>query len=148
MSVPWTSRIAPSAHRSWNMSRIKSGNTAPEIAVRSMLHRLGYRFRLHHRRLPGRPDIVLKRHRAVVFVHGCFWHRHRGCKFAFVPKSNVVFWTTKFEGNVARDKEAIRRLQRDGWRVLVIWECTVSAPARLQRDINGFFRRIESEAAR
>jgi DNA mismatch endonuclease (patch repair protein) len=130
------------------MSRIKSGNTAPEIAVRSMLHRLGYRFRLHDRSLPGRPDIVLKRHRAVVFVHGCFWHRHRGCKFAYTPKSNVVFWTTKLEGNVARDKEAIRRLRRDGWRVLVVWECAVSAPARLQRDIKGFFRRIESEAAR
>lgn len=113
-----------------------------------MLHRLGYRFRLHDRSLPGRPDIVLKRHRAVVFVHGCFWHRHRGCKFAYTPKSNVVFWTTKFEGNVARDREAIRRLRRDGWRVLVVWECAVSAPARLQRDIKGFFRRIESEAAR
>ncbi len=148
MSAPRTSRSAPSAHRSWNMSRIKSGNTAPEIAVRSMLHRLGYRFRLHDRSLPGRPDIVLKRHRAVVFVHGCFWHRHRGCKFAYTPKSNVVFWTTKFEGNVARDREAIRRLRRDGWRVLVVWECAVSAPARLQRDIKGFFRRIESEAAR
>lgn len=130
------------------MSRIKSGNTAPEIAVRSILHRLGYRFRLHDRSLPGRPDIVLKRHRAIVFVHGCFWHRHRGCKFAYAPKSNVAFWTTKFEGNVARDKEALRRLRRDGWRVLVVWECAVSAPVRLQRDIKGFFRRIESEAAR
>lgn len=129
------------------MSRIKSGHTAPEIAVRSMLHRLGYRFRVHDRSLPGRPDIVLKQHRAIVFVHGCFWHRHRGCRFAYTPKSNVVFWTTKFEANVARDKEAIRRLRHDGWRVLVVWECAVSAPARLQRDIKGFFRRIESEAA-
>jgi DNA mismatch endonuclease (patch repair protein) len=130
------------------MSQIKSGNTAPEIAVRSMLHRLGYRFRLHDRRLPGRPDIVLKRYRAVVFVHGCFWHSHRGCRFAYTPKSNVAFWKTKFAANVARDKAAIRRLRREGWRVLVVWECSVPAPARLQRDIQRFFRRIKPEATR
>jgi DNA mismatch endonuclease (patch repair protein) len=121
------------------MSRIRSGDTTPEIAVRSILHRLGYRFRLHDRSLPGRPDIVLKRHRVVVFVHGCFWHRHYGCRFAYTPKSNVSFWTTKFAENVARDKLAIRQLRQDGWKVLVIWECRLRQPSRLQRDIERFF---------
>ena len=121
------------------MSRIRSGDTTPEIAVRSILHRLGYRFRLHDRSLPGRPDIVLKRHRVVVFVHGCFWHRHRGCRYAYTPKSNISFWMTKFADNVARDKVAIRQLRRDGWRVLVVWECRLRQPSRLQRDIERFF---------
>ena len=109
--------------RSWNMSRIKGRNTRLELVVRSALHRLGFRFRLHGRRLPGRPDIVLARHRTVVFVHGCFWHRHRGCRFAYQPKSNVSFWTEKFEQNVARDSRNKRELLRLGWRVLVVWEC-------------------------
>lgn len=109
--------------RSWNMSRIKGRDTKPELLVRSMLHRLGYRFRLHHRRLPGRPDVVLPKHRTVVFVHGCFWHRHPRCRYAYTPKSNVAFWTTKFEQNVARDAEARRALRKTGWRVVVVWEC-------------------------
>jgi DNA mismatch endonuclease (patch repair protein) len=121
------------------MSRIRSGDTTPEIAVRSILHRLGYRFRLHDPSLPGRPDIVLKRHRVVVFVHGCFWHRHHGCRFAYTPKSNISFWTTKFAENVARDRAAIRRLRREGWMVLVVWECRLRQRCRLQRDIERFF---------
>jgi len=126
------------------MSRIKSRDTAPEIAVRSVLHRLGYRFGLHNRTLPGRPDIVLRRHHAVVFVHGCFWHRHRNCRFAYTPKSNVQFWTAKFAGNVARDQVAIRQLRRDGWRVLVVWECNIQHPSRLKRDIQRFFQAVPS----
>lgn len=122
------------------MSRIRSGDTSPEIAVRSILHRLGYRFRLHDRNLPGRPDIVLKRHRVALFVHGCFWHRHRGCRFAYTPKSNISFWTAKFAENVARDRVVLRQLRRDGWRVLVVWECRLRHPSRLQRDIQRFFQ--------
>lgn len=128
-------RITPE-RRSWNMSRIPSKGTAPEKLVRSALHRLGYRFRLNTEKLPGRPDIVLPRHRTVVFVHGCFWHRHRGCKLAYLPKSNISFWTSKFEANVARDKAVASRLRRDGWRVLILWECQVATRVAAQRAIS------------
>lgn len=123
-------RLTPE-RRSWNMSRIRSRDTAPERLVRSLLHGLGYRFRLHRRDLPGSPDIVLPRHRAAVFVHGCFWHRHSGCRFAYTPKTRQQFWTRKFEQNRARDERAKRRLRRLGWRVTVVWECQVADPERL-----------------
>lgn len=92
------------ARRSWNMSRIRGKDTTPEKAVRSLLHRMGYRFRLHVKRLPGRPDIVLPKYRAVIFVHGCFWHRHRGCKNCTTPTNNRGFWVKKLEGNARRDE--------------------------------------------
>lgn len=111
--------------RSWNMSRIRSRDTEPERIVRSILHRLGYRFRLHRRDLPGNPDIVLPRHRTVIFVHGCFWHRHSRCKFAYTPKSRTAFWRKKFADNITRDKRAMRGLRKDKWRVRIIWECQV-----------------------
>ena len=110
-------------HRSWNMSRIKSGNTKPEIVVRSLLHKLGYRFRLHRKDLPGKPDIVLPRYNSVVFVHGCFWHRHNGCKKATVPKTKILFWREKFKGNIERDIKVQEELQSMGWKILIIWEC-------------------------
>lgn len=109
--------------RSWNMSRIRGRDTKPEILVRSLLHRIGFRFRLHRRDLPGTPDIVLPKHRAVVFVHGCFWHRHPGCRYAYTPKSRVDFWTQKFAANVKRDAKTRRALEQAGWQVLVVWEC-------------------------
>ncbi|MFN4241829.1 MAG: very short patch repair endonuclease [Tepidisphaerales bacterium] len=113
-----------SEHRSWNMSRIRNRNTRPEMVVRSALHRLGHRFRLATgNSLPGRPDVVLPSLRLVVFVHGCFWHRHDKCKFAYTPKSRVEFWQKKFEQNRARDQRAASALRRLGWRVLVVWEC-------------------------
>lgn len=116
-------RLLPQ-HRSWNMSRIKSRDTAPELSVRSALHRLGFRFRkATGEKLPGKPDIVLPKHRTAVFVHGCFWHRHKGCPFAYTPKSRTSFWASKFAGNVKRDARAIRKLRRLGWRVITIWEC-------------------------
>ena len=105
------------------MSRIKGKDTGPEKIVRSLLHRMGYRFRLHGKTLPGRPDIVLSRHRAVVFVHGCFWHRHRGCKDATMPKTRRAWWRAKLEGNAARDRRNQAALRRTGWRVLTVWEC-------------------------
>lgn len=109
--------------RSERMSRIHSKDTKPEIRLRQALHRLGFRYRLHGRALPGKPDIVLPRYKAVVFVHGCFWHRHEGCKIANVPKSNTEFWVEKFDRNVLRDKEVRHGLEAAGWNVIVAWEC-------------------------
>ena len=99
-------------HRSWNMSRIKGKNTKPEIIVRKMLHRMGYRFRIHRKDLPGRPDIVLPKHKTVIFVHGCFWHRHKDCKYAYNPKSRVEFWQKKFRDNVNRFKTVEKSLKK------------------------------------
>ena len=110
-------------HRSWNMSQIPNKNTAPEKIVRSILHKLGYRFRLHRKDLPGSPDIVLPKHRTVIFVHGCYWHRHEGCKYAYNPKTRKAFWQNKFNENINRDKNTKKSLQRLGWRVIIIWEC-------------------------
>ena len=110
-------------HRSWNMSRIRAANTGPERLVRTFLHRNGFRFRLHRKSLPGSPDIVLPRYRTAIFVHGCFWHRHPGCKFAYSPKSNKSFWAKKFIANVCRDRKAAAALRRQGWQVVTIWEC-------------------------
>lgn len=109
--------------RSWNMSRIRSKDTTPERTVRSILHRLGYRFRLHSRSLPGHPDLVLPRYQTVVFVHGCFWHRHPKCQFAYTPKSRTEFWTAKFLGNIQRDRKVRRELRAMGWHVIIVWEC-------------------------
>lgn len=113
--------------RSHCMSRVKGKNTKPEMVIRSMLHRLGYRFRLHRKDLPGRPDIVLPKYRTVVFVHGCFWHQHHGCKKATVPENNREFWMAKLMGNIERDKQAHKALEALGWRVAVIWECAIKS---------------------
>ena len=123
--------------RSWNMGRIKSGNTAPELLVRSILHRAGYRFRLHRKDLPGTPDIVLPRLRVAIFVHGCFWHRHLHCKFAYTPKSRAEFWESKFQSNVARDQRTVRELESLGWAVIVVWECDLHDPEALRECLVG-----------
>lgn len=107
------------------MSRIKGRDTKPELIVRSLLHRAGVRFSLRRKDLPGRPDIVLPKFKAVIFVHGCFWHRHKGCKVASNPKSHKVYWNSKFKGNVARDKRNIHNLRQTGWKVKVVWGCEV-----------------------
>jgi DNA mismatch endonuclease, patch repair protein len=111
--------------RSEVMSRIRGADTRPEKAVRSWLHHHWLRFRLHRPDLPGRPDIVLPRHRTVIFVHGCFWHRHEGCRLAYLPKSNVETWQRKFSSNRARDVGIASECARLGWRVLVVWECAI-----------------------
>jgi DNA mismatch endonuclease, patch repair protein len=126
-------RIDPK--RSAMMARIGPRDTAPELAVRRSLHRLGYRFRLHRRDLPGCPDITLPRHKLIVFVHGCFWHRHPGCRFAYMPKSRVEFWKSKLEGNAARDQRVRHALEHQGWTVLVVWECETQGPEALDRHL-------------
>jgi len=112
-------------NRSEIMSHIKSKNTKPEYVVRSALHKMGYRFRLHRRDLPGTPDIILPKYRIAIFVHGCFWHQHPGCKRATKPKQNAAYWEKKLTRNIERDQKAQQALREMGWRVIVVWECRI-----------------------
>lgn len=128
-----------SASRSRNMAAIRGKDTLPELNVRRMLHGLGLRFRLHRRDLPGRPDIVLPRHRTVVFVHGCFWHRHEGCRYTTTPKTRLAFWQAKFDANVARDHRNRVALEEMGWRVLVMWECELRNAEALRDRLKAAF---------
>ena len=129
-----TDKLTPEK-RSWNMSRIKGQNTAPELAVRKVLHKAGYRFRLHRKDLPGRPDIVLPKYKTVIFVHGCFWHSH-GCKDSGTPKTNTGFWSGKLADNVCRDTKNQTLLKQQGWNVQVIWECEIRDTATLLCGLN------------
>ena len=126
------------AQRSRQMGLVKGKNTTPEITVRKTLWRMGYRYRLHCNDVPGRPDIVFKGRFKVIFVHGCFWHRHPRCARTRTPKSRVSFWTKKFTGNVLRDRTVRRRLASAGWSVLVIWECESEKPLRLVAKLKRF----------
>ena len=132
-----TDRLTPE-RRSWLMSRVRSKDTTPELLVRRMVHAMGYRFRLHRSDLPGKPDLVLPRHGKIVFVHGCFWHRHKSCRMATVPKSRKAFWLNKFEKNVKRDARNIRVLRKQGWKVLVLWQCQTTDPDRLEKRLRRF----------
>jgi DNA mismatch endonuclease (patch repair protein) len=117
------------------MRAIRSRNTSPEMTVRRIVHAMGLRFRLHRRDLPGTPDLVLPRWQLAVFVHGCFWHQHPGCRFATQPATRRKFWLAKFAANVERDQRAVRALRRLGWRIAVIWGCEVAKPALVRRRI-------------
>ncbi len=119
--------------RSRMMSGIRGKNTKPELVVRSFLHRSGLRFRLHGRNLPGKPDLVFPKYRAVVHVHGCFWHRHRGCRYAYMPSSNRSFWMEKLTGNAKRDRRIDQQLHGLGWKPITIWECEVGNERALER---------------
>lgn len=130
------------------MARIRREDTGPEIAVRSCLHALGFRFRLHSASLPGTPDIALARYRTVIFVHGCFWHRHKNCHYAYVPKTRVAFWTMKFEQNVRRDRRVARQLRAAGWRVITVWECHARSKERLRVRLEGLMKRRDSVGRR
>lgn len=127
--------------RSRLMAKVKSKNTGVEKAVRSLLHRMGFRFRLHRKGLPGTPDIILPKYHTVILVHGCFWHRHEGCKLAANPASNTDFWIEKFAKNVERDARQVIALEKAGWKVVIVWECELKDPtvlaARLERELCG-----------
>ncbi len=127
-----------SERRSNNMARIRSRDTTPEMAVRKLLHRLGYRFRLHRRDLPGKPDIVFPSRKKVVFVHGCFWHQHPECREGRLPGTNVGYWAPKLHRNVERDKQAQEELAASGWDVLVLWECQVPDEGTLTLALRSF----------
>lgn len=125
--------------RSWLMSRVPQRGSTPELRVRRAAHALGLRFRLHRRDLPGTPDVVFPRHKVALFVHGCFWHRHVGCRKASTPKSRVDFWQSKFDRNVVRDGENASALERSGWRVETVWECETRNPEDLQARLKIMF---------
>jgi DNA mismatch endonuclease (patch repair protein) len=124
------------------MAHVKAIDSTPELTVRRMLHRLGYRYRLYPKNLPGKPDIVLPKYKSVIFVHGCFWHHHKGCRKSKFPETNVDFWRKKILDNVTRDKRTIRALRKSSWRVLVIWECQ-ARPSKLQETIKRFFEKSQ-----
>ena len=126
-----------SEQRSRNMSAIKSKNTKPEIKVRKVLHSMGYRFRLHVKDLPGSPDIVLPKYKTVIFVHGCFWHRHKNCKYASTPKTRQEFWEAKFRENSNRDRINQENLFSKGWKIIIVWECEIKDK---NSNLNRFFK--------
>jgi len=127
-----------SEKRTLIMAAIRSKDTLPELAVRRLVHGLGYRYRLHAKDLPGCPDLVFSGRRKIIFVHGCFWHRHPRCRYSTTPKSHVDFWLAKFEKNVARDRRERRELKKMGWSVLVAWQCELKNLQRLSQRIKAF----------
>lgn len=124
--------------RSEVMSKIRSKNTKPEILLRKALFAKGYRYRINDKKLPGKPDIVLPKHRTVIFVHGCFWHSHEGCKYYYIPKSNTDFWIKKFQTNKERDKKNISSILSLDWNIIIVWECTIA----YKKDIDPVISRI------
>ncbi len=130
--------IVPPEKRSLMMAGIKGKNTKPELVVRKLVREMGLRYRLHLKDLPGSPDLVFSRLKKVIFVHGCFWHRHPGCRFAYMPKSNTTFWVDKLEGNMRRDALTLTALDALGWQVLIVWECEVYDLSTLARKVGLF----------
>jgi len=130
-----------STKRSEIMAAVKSQDTGPELALRRLLHRLGYRYRLHGESLPGKPDLVFPSKQKVLFVHGCFWHRHERCRYSTTPKSRISFWTEKFERNMERDRSNIRDLKVLGWRSLVVWQCQLKVPERAIKRVVRFLEK-------
>jgi DNA mismatch endonuclease, patch repair protein len=130
-----------SVRRSENMRRIKSKGMKPELIVRSMVHGMGYRYRLHSKDLPGKPDLVFRSRKKIIEVRGCFWHQHRGCSEAHLPKSRAHYWFPKLARNVQRDKENYKRFMRLGWRLIVVWECEIQDTKRLSTTLRKFLGR-------
>jgi DNA mismatch endonuclease, patch repair protein len=133
--------ILSRAQRSAVMSRIQGKDTEPELVVRRLAHGMGFRYQLHRRDLPGSPDLVFPGLGTIIFVHGCYWHRHKGCRYAYSPKSNVSFWRRKFDANVERDRVAILNLKKAGWCVYVVWECETEEAETLKRRLLGYLKR-------
>lgn len=127
--------------RSYNMSMIRGKNTKPEIIVRKVLHSKGFRFRLHSKELPGKPDIVLPKYNTVIFIHGCFWHGHKNCKFFVVPKTRTKWWLNKINGNQETDKKNKTKLEKIGWKVIVIFECKLKKKLK-ERTLNGIISKL------
>jgi DNA mismatch endonuclease (patch repair protein) len=115
------------ATRSYNMSRIRNKDTKPEVLVRRFLHSEGFRYKLHDKKLPGKPDLVLPKYKTVIFIHGCFWHGHEGCRYYVIPKTRTEWWVNKINGNIANDLNAEMTLKQQGWKVLTIWECQLKS---------------------
>lgn len=130
------------------MSKVRGKNTKPELIVRSLLHRMGYRFRIHRRDLPGNPDIVLPKHKKVIFVHGCFWHGHENCPRAKRPSTNKAFWNEKLTKNIERDKQHLQQLEQLGWRALVVWSCGVKDPDALRNRLERFMNERQADHER
>jgi DNA mismatch endonuclease (patch repair protein) len=139
VNTPATECVDP--RRSALMARVRSKDSKPELVVRKLAHCLGYRFRLHRRDLPGTPDLVFPRFRKVVFVHGCFWHRHRGCARTTNPKTRSAFWSEKFEQNIKRDAIKHKQLKALGWDVLVVWECETFDDRKVSKRLDAFLSR-------
>jgi len=131
------------ATRSYNMSRIKGKDTKPEILVRKFLHAHGYRYRLHVKDLPGKPDIVLPKYKTVIFVHGCFWHGHEGCKYFTIPKTKPEWWENKINTNKSNDKKAYELLKKSGWNILTIWTCELK-PKKIESSLNKLLKRLST----
>jgi DNA mismatch endonuclease (patch repair protein) len=127
--------------RSYNMSKIKGKNSKPEIIVRKFLHSKGFRFRIHDKRLPGKPDIVLPKYKTVIFVHGCFWHGHKGCKYFVTPKTRTEWWLNKINGNIRNDKKYRTLLRKNDWNTIIIWECDLK-PIKRQKVLQNLLQQI------
>ena len=129
------------AQRSFNMSRIKGKNTKPEMLVRKFLHANGFRYKLHDKTLTGKPDIVLPKHKTVIFINGCFWHGHTNCKYYVVPKTRTKWWLTKINGTIFRDSQKRKVLIKEGWKIITIWECKLN-PAKVETSLNSLLKRL------
>ena len=127
--------------RSYNMSQIKATNTNPEMLVRKYLHAQGFRYSLHKKTLPGKPDIVLSKYKTIIFIHGCFWHGHSNCKYYVVPKTRTSWWLHKINTNKANDTKAIKALKKEGWKVITVWECTLK-PAKVKRTLDSLLKNL------
>lgn len=134
--------------RSYIMRLVKPTNNKTEIAVRRILHHLGFRFRLHGQDLPGKPDVILPKWQVIILVHGCFWHRHARCRKATTPKTKVAYWKRKFQENVKRDRRVRAQLRRLGWRVCVVWQCELTFPEKLARRLGAFIRAADDSPPR
>ena len=129
------------AQRRFNMQQIKSKNTRPEMLVRKFLFAHGYRYRLHYKKLPGKPDIILPKYKTVIFVHGCFWHGHTNCKYYVVPKTRTDWWLNKINRNIALDNKAITALKKEGWKIITVWECKLK-PAMVEKTLSALLKKL------